>query len=211
MAGSFVGTTITIDEPTYTEPQIPARWIGSSSASFQTWLTSSCLQLNPTGSYILSALAAKPHQFRSRKMSVVPHHCSLDGRVTRTQWDQPPATPPSHAAGRCAEEARILRSVVTEVWSQPHAHVPAWVHSMCCKEETLLFLTSENEDFVSTFFLFPSDKASDKSLPQHLGHNSPPSSEVVSDILFPFIPAYTVRWLFSTGRRLSMCHLTAPS
>lgn len=88
MAGSFVGTTIAIDERMYTEPQIPARWIGSRSASFQTWLTSSCLQLNPTGWCIPSALAAKPRQFHSRKMPVIPHQCSLYGRVTRKQWEQ---------------------------------------------------------------------------------------------------------------------------
>lgn len=155
----------------YTEPQIPARWIGLRSASFQTWLTSSCLQLNPTGWCIPSALAAKPRQFHSRKMSVIPHQCSLDGRVTRKQWDQhwPPLPAMLQADVLRKPGFYVLYLLKCGLSPMPTYQLGSiW----CTVRKRVLFMTSENEDFVSSCFLFSSDKASDKNLPQHLEHKS---------------------------------------
>lgn len=122
-------------------------------------------------------------------MPVILHHCFWDRGGTRKQWDRVLPSPHRHAAGRCAKEAGVFLPDFPEVWAQPHAHRPTWVHH---------------------YFLVISPAAG--SLPQHMGHKR---AQVLScrgfRHIFPFIPAeqpaYTARWLFGTGRKLfcSVC------
>lgn len=129
------------------------------------------------------SLAVKPHKSCPGKMPVVSHHCSWGRRGTRKQWDQALPTSRHHM------QVDVLRKQGV-----------SFLSFLKCRLSPM-----------PTYQLGPSlcssDKPNGRSLPQHVGRKR---AQVLScrgfRSIFPFIPAeqpaYTVRWLFSTGRRV---------